>query len=194
MRVIAGCAKSRRLKVPKGLKIRPTLDKVREALFDILGNDAAVDRVLDLYAGSGSLGIEAISRGAKYCTFVDNNPKCIKAIRENLSNLGFGSRSNVLRSNVSKALRSLEKVAQRFDLVFMDPPYGEAKISLQQVAKSDILSPHCVVVVEHYKKDAMPKEAGPLRMIKASRYGDTVLSFYRRRKWEKLSILGHSIL
>lgn len=182
MRVIAGCAKSRQLKVPKGLKIRPTLDKVKEALFDILGKDAAVDRALDLYAGSGSLGIEAISRGAKCGTFVDNNPKCIKTIKENLASLGFGPKSNVLRLDASRALRSLGKVGERFGLVFIDPPYGKAKISLQQVAKSDILSPHCVVVVEHYKKDAVPNEAGPLRMIKASRYGDTVLSFYRRRK------------
>lgn len=180
MRVIAGSRKGRRLKMPKARRVRPTMDKVREAIFDILDRSVAGRRVLDLYAGSGSLGIEAISRGAKCGTFVDNNPGCIKTIKQNLASLGFEAGSKVLNLDAIRALRHLSKLGEKFDLVFIDPPYGEAKISLHRVAKSDILSPHCVVVVEHYKKEVLPKKVASLGLRKEARYGDTCLAIYRK--------------
>lgn len=180
MRVIAGYAKGRRLKMPRSADIRPTLDKVKEALFDILGEEVAEKKVLDLYAGSGSLGIEAISRGAKAAIFIDYNPESIKVVKDNLESLNFQNKAKVLRLDFSRALGYLASQGKRFDLVFLDPPYGKARKSLHLVGKSDILSAHCMVAVEHYKKEVLPEEAGTLARIKSARYGDTCLSFYRK--------------
>jgi len=167
--------------MPKARYVRPTLDKVREAIFDILNRSVAGRRVLDLYAGSGSLGIEAISRGAKIAIFIDNSPTCIKTIRENLENLGFKEKGKAIRLDAGKALRYLEQRRERFDLVFIDPPYGEARKSLRQVVSFDILLPYCVVVVEHYKKEVLPKKVVSLGLRKEARYGDTCLAFYQMK-------------
>ncbi len=166
--------------MPKARYVRPTLDKVREAIFDILNRSVAGRKVLDLYAGSGSLGIEAISRGAKIAIFIDNSPTCIKTIRENLENLGLKEKGKAIRLDAGKALRYLEQRRERFDLVFIDPPYGEARKSLRQVVSFDILSSHCVVVVEHYKKEVLPKKVASLGLRKEARYGDTCLAIYEK--------------
>jgi 16S rRNA (guanine966-N2)-methyltransferase len=179
MRVISGVAKGRRLKLPKGSNIRPTLDKIKEALFNILGQDISGKEVLELFAGSGALGIEALSRGAERVTFVDSNLGSIRVIKENLKNLNFMNRSIVLNLDVRQAISYLERKKRKFDLILADPPYGKAKIPLKNLAESDILKNHFIIVIEHYKKDSLVEEEAGLRRIKLARYGDTLLSFYK---------------
>lgn len=205
MRIIAGQFKGLTLKMPKG--IRPTSDKVREALFDILGQRVVGVGVLDLFAGSGALGLEAISRGAKKIVFVDNNPKCIKMIEQNITGLqlipnvvtsgetlrdaeetlrsktSFGTAYNLYCLDVFKAIKLFAQEKQQFDLILLDPPYYKdlAKKSLISIEQNDILTRNVLVVAEHYKKDKLPEEIGQLTLAKIKSYGDTLVSFYRRR-------------
>jgi 16S rRNA (guanine(966)-N(2))-methyltransferase RsmD len=204
MRIIAGRLRGLTLKMPRG--IRPTSDKVREALFDILAEAVISTSVLDLFAGSGALGLEAISRGAKKVTFVDNNPKCIKVIKENIANLKlktypecsdfFGNASGCRRDtsernfirhslelynlDVFKAIKLFGQRNEKFDLILLDPPYYEnlAKKSLISIEQNDILTRNALVMAEHYKKDKMPEEVGQLKLFKIKKYADTILSFY----------------
>ncbi len=178
MRIIGGTAKNRKIKVPRIHGTRPTLDNVKEALFNILGEFILDKTILDLYAGSGSLGIEALSRGAKSITLVDTNPKCISVMQDNLKNLGFSKQAVILNLKASHAIELFSSTKERFDLVILDPPYGMAKKSLNMMAKSDILTSHSFVVVEHFKKEILPEKDHDLTHKKTSRYGDTCLSLY----------------
>ena len=188
MKIIAGEFKGLTLKMPKG--IRPTSDKVREALFDILGSWVIGTSVLDLFAGSGALGLEAISRGAKQIAFVDNNPRHIKVIRENFSNLPLktylpaGKAGNLPLANfysldTFKAIKLFKEQQEKFDLILLDPPYYKelAKKSLMCIGQSDILTRNAIVVAEHYKKDKL-EDSAQLNLFKIKNYGDTILSFY----------------
>lgn len=186
MRIIAGQFKGLNLKMPRG--IRPTSDKVREALFDILGQNLYQKDVLDLFAGSGALGLEALSRGAKKVVLVDANPKCIKAIQENIAKCHITDDKlpmiNFYHLDVFKAIKLFTQEKQKFDLIFLDPPYyqGLAKKSLISIEQSDILTRNTLVVAEHYKKDILPDQTGQLSLIKIKHYGDTLLSFYGKQE------------
>ena len=202
MRIISGKYKGRTIKMPKG--IRPTQDKVRKALFDILGDIEGLS-FLELFAGSGAVGIEALSRGAKEAVFVEKDKRCIEKIKQNLSVLAF-SRSRVLALDAWVAIKQLGKAGGKLDIIFLDPPYykrkvprhyvsrsslgdsglaetGEgdslAKKTLQTLGAYDILAPNGFIVVQHFKKDKLPGESGQLVLVKEARYGDTLLSFYR---------------
>src|SRR5215216_7076393 len=124
MRVIAGNARGRRLKAPKGREVRPTADRVKEALFSLLARDLTGARVLDLFAGTGSLGIEALSRGAAQAVLVDSLAPAAKMIRENLHELGFTERATIWTAPVARTLRSMGRRGEIFDVIFLDPPYG----------------------------------------------------------------------
>jgi len=178
MRIIGGTAKNRKINLPRIHGTRPTLDNVKEALFNILGEFIQDKTLLDLYAGSGSLGIEALSRGAKSITLVDSNPKCISVIRDNLKNLGFSKQAVVLNLKAEGAIELFTCTKERFDLVILDPPYGMAKKSLNMLAKSDILKSRSFTVVEHFKKEMLPEKDCDLTHKRTARYGDTCLSFY----------------
>ena len=181
MRVISGIAKNRRLKFPRGPNIRPTLDNVKEALFSILGEYTAGKETLDLFTGSGALGIEALSRGAKKVTFIDNDPRCTCIVKENLESLNFTNKAIVLTLDAREAIKYLESKNKKFDLVLADPPYSTANIFLKILAESDILKNCFVAVIEHHKKDILAGEYAGLIRSKLARYGDTMLSFYKRR-------------
>ncbi|MFA5085620.1 MAG: 16S rRNA (guanine(966)-N(2))-methyltransferase RsmD [Candidatus Omnitrophota bacterium] len=185
MRIIGGEYKSRSISMPRGVEIRPTQDKVREALFNILG-DITGRRALELFAGSGAFGIEAISRGAVSVTFVDNNFRCVQTIKSNLESLGITkSKYSVIKGN---ALTMPEKFLGRgqefgkFDIVFLDPPYyrGMAKKCLINIDSYDIVSPVGLVIVEHSKKDALYAELERFVFVDERRYGDTVITIYKR--------------
>jgi 16S rRNA (guanine(966)-N(2))-methyltransferase RsmD len=168
--------------MPKGVDIRPTQDKVRGAIFNILAARMAGASVLDLYAGSGAFGLEALSRDARRAVFVDNNPICINTIRFNLMGLGIElRRAEVIRSDAIKALKALDSSGERFDLVFMDPPYHKAiaKKCLLKINAYDILAPNNLIVVEHHKKDELVLASG-LLSIDERRYGDIVVSFFKK--------------
>lgn len=182
MRIIGGEYRSRVLEMPKGAEIRPTQDRVREAIFNILG-DIAGKSVLDLYAGSGAFGLEAISRGAGHATFVDNNSRCLAAIEQNVEMLAMPeSKYDIVRGSVSIVLSRLEKDGDRFDIIFMDPPYHKdlAKKCLINIDYYDILSEFGLIVVEHFKKDSLETDLNTLEKITERKYGDTSVTIYRK--------------
>ncbi|MDP2912458.1 MAG: 16S rRNA (guanine(966)-N(2))-methyltransferase RsmD [Candidatus Omnitrophota bacterium] len=182
MRVIGGEYRSRLIAMPKGAVIRPTQDKVRESIFNIL-QDVSGKMVLELFAGSGALGIEAISRGATHATFIDNNSKCIEAIKANLKSLAMDNcQYDILRADALRALPNIKKEGKNFDLVFMDPPYykGTTKKCLILIDSYDILSRIGLVVVEHHRKDDLPLDLKTIKIEKVRRYGDTVITIFHK--------------
>ena len=180
MRVIGGNAKGRRLKVPKGQAVRPTSDRVKEALFNILPHDLSGIRLLDLFAGTGNVSIEAISRGAAEVILIDSSEKSGKVIRENLRSVGFTDRANVRIAPVSRALRLLARRGESFDMIFLDPPYQRnwVKVCLEAIAGGNLLRASGIVVVEHSAREQPKAEYGPLVLKDQRKYGDTWLSFF----------------
>lgn len=181
LRVIGGEAKGRKLNILKGKAVRPTADRVKEALFNILRGKIIGAEVLDLFAGVGSLGIEALSRGAKRAVFVDKRAAGAGIIRKNLARLHFHDRAEVYQKEVSPTVRWLAQRGREFNLVFIDPPYGSdlAEKTLRNLTESSIVEEEGIVVVEHHRKGIMPGEVGGLKLIRDERYGDTSLSFYK---------------
>lgn len=182
MRIIGGEFRSRLIAMPKGADIRPTQDKVRQAVFNLLA-DVNGKRVLELFAGSGAFGIEAISRGASYAAFVDNDFRCTETIRKNLESLRIASDYyDIVRANALSVFPRIEKERAKFDVVFIDPPYhlGMAKKCLISVDSCDILSPDSRVLVEHFKKDSLAADLKSIIPEKERRYGDTVITIFRK--------------
>ena len=182
MRVIAGTSKGRRLKVPRGKGVRPTSDYLREALFGILGASVRGARLLDLYAGSGAVGIEALSRGGGEVVFLEQDPVCLRVLRQNVEAAGSGQR-RVVAGDVLRLLPRLIRQGESFDIIFLDPPYGSrlARRTLDVVASGDLVRTGGVVIVEHFAKDPLPPQIGHLRRVREKVHGQTVLSFYERR-------------
>lgn len=170
VRIIAGEFKSRRLVAPEGDQTRPTPDRLREALFSALGDRVEDTVFLDAYAGSGSVGIEALSRGAKRAIFVEKHPKALVALRANLASLGLVHRATVITTAVSRALPN-----QPADIIFLDPPYDrESEYSLAMEA-----IPECkLLLVQHSIRLTLPEVSGELRRVRQMRQGDNVVSFY----------------
>lgn len=164
--------------MPKG--IRPTQGLVRKALFDILG-DIEGASFLELFAGSGAVGFEALSRGAQDLTLIEYNRDCLLAIRKNIESLKLKA-CDLYPKEAAEAVKSLAKDRRKFDIIFLDPPYylDLAKKTLQTLSAYDILAPNGFLVVQHFKKDILPGEIGSLAVFKQAKYGDTVLSFYKK--------------
>jgi 16S rRNA (guanine(966)-N(2))-methyltransferase RsmD len=186
MRVIAGIYRRRILKSLKGLAMRPTSDRLRETLFNVLGPSVAGSRFIDLFAGTGAIGIEALSRGATDVVFIENHPPAVALIRRNLASLHIRSGATVLASD---ALRALEKLTSRlrgepagYDFVFLDPPYAAAKDYarvLEFIGSANLLASSGIVVAEHRRSFELPEEIGSLRCYRVLKQGDAALSFYR---------------
>lgn len=176
MRVISGSCKGRRLAAPKSKSIRPALDQVKEAIFNILF-DVEGKTVLDLFAGTGSMGIEALSRGAAHCVFVDSSREATALIRENLQRCGLGENAAVFAKNVSVAIEVLGRREEKFDLIFVDPPYLKSLVNptLEKIADYEILAPDGVIVIEHHPKEPITPPAG-LRVSDARKYGQTLIT------------------
>jgi 16S rRNA (guanine966-N2)-methyltransferase len=179
MRIIAGAFKGRRLAPVKG-RIRPTSAKVREAVFSILGLAVGGLKVLDLFAGTGALGIEALSRGAAAAVFVEDHPESLKVLRRNLEDLDLAGRTTVCPLPVTAALKKLAGQGESFGLAFLDPPYGggEAVMALTVLAELPLLRPGARVVVEHSRRESLPEVWGALTRLTVRRYGDTQVAFY----------------
>ena len=178
MRIIAGIARGRPLRAPRGTNTRPTSDRVREALFSILGPANQDATVLDLFAGAGTLGLEALSRGAKAAVFVEKERSALISLRQNVELLGFASQSRVIASDVFRAQTSLSALGP-YSWVFLDPPYA-AEVSLRAIEMvcELPLTDDVVVVAEHDKHHALPDEVGFLVRTDARRYGDTEISLF----------------
>lgn len=183
MRVIAGSARGLRLKTLKEPDVRPTSDRIRESIFGILGAQVMDSQFLDLYAGIGSVGIEALSRGARMAVFVDRDPRCISAILTNLDVTHLRERAEVYRNEVSDAVRILKKRGYGFDIVFLDPPYASrlAGETVMMLDKSGLVRGGGLVVAEHSRREEMPQELVTLEGVRLVVYGDTTVSFYRVR-------------
>jgi len=180
VRVISGKVKGRILKVPKG-KIRPLSDQAKEALFNILAGRMEGISFLDLFAGSGSVGIEALSRGARLSIFVEVDRRSVAVIRENLTDLSLFDRAEVFALEVRRALKILNKKQAKFDIIFIGAPYGSPILSqtLKLLGKADLLKEGGIVVAEHRFKQLVDEEFDLLIRFRQERYGDTMFSFYK---------------
>jgi 16S rRNA (guanine(966)-N(2))-methyltransferase RsmD len=188
MRIIGGRLGGRLLLEPTPqIKrfLRPMREAVRAALFDILNDSVTEARFLDLFAGTGSIGLEALSRGARACVFVDSSEQACQIIRENLKNLDLERCASVYQLDALKAVEMFHRQGQRFDLVFIGPPYGKglAHKTLAHIAAHPILSPGALVVTEIFKKEKVQAEYSLLKSFDGRTYGDNHLRFYR---WEAL--------
>ena len=179
MRIIAGNNKGHSLKTVGGMATRPTQDRVKEALFNIIGDHVEHARVLDLYAGTGSLGLESMSRGAISATFVDFSKNATTVLEANMAALRVKD-CRILGIPVEKALRKLAVTNESFDLIFMDPPYGRNLVihTLEMVFDLGIAARNARVVAEHESKYEPPKEIGDWFRIDLRKYGDTGISIY----------------
>lgn len=180
MRVIAGTFKGRRLQAPTWTGLRPTSDKLRETLFNILGPRVADARVLDGFAGTGALGIEAASRGAAAVTFVERDRRAVALLERNLSRCGLGGGCAIIRADfVEAAYRTLPAAA--FDLVLIDPPYDEADLERVLAAAAPLVVEDGLLVLEHARRRETPVAAASLTRVRMALSGDSALSIYQRR-------------
>jgi 16S rRNA (guanine(966)-N(2))-methyltransferase RsmD len=183
MRVLAGELKGRPLVTPRGRTTRPTADQVRIACLDTLMPCLARGPFLDLFAGAGTVGIEALSRGAPSAVFVEQEARALRALRENLERLDLLARARVVRDDAARAVDALAARGSRFAVVFLDPPYESPRsaAALERVAAGGCLLPDAVVVLQHASKAPPPAAPGVLRAWKARKFGETTLTFFRAR-------------
>ena len=180
MWIIAGDARGRKIEAPEGRDTRPTLDRVRENLFNMLQGEIAGSRVLDLFAGSGAIGIEALSRGARHAVFVENSRKALQVIKDNIHFTKFEDESDLILSDAVSYVRGLRVVD--FDVIFIDPPYDSGLYDevLQAINSFDILSEGGIIVVEARRETPLPDMKAPYRKIKEYRYGKVKICIYTR--------------
>lgn len=181
VRIIAGTSRGKRLQAVKGIGIRPTSNRLRESVFNILSPIVAGSCVLDLFAGTGALGLEALSRGAERAVFVDNHRTSIAAVKANVTACGFSDRASVLLWDVVKNLRCLHHVNPAFDLVFMDPPYGRQSVvpTLRNLSESGCLKHEAIVVIEHSRQEEIPLETLDFSVSDRRKYRKSLVSFLR---------------
>ena len=179
MRVITGSARGAKLKTLEGLATRPTSDRVKEAVFNIIQFEVEGRRVLDLFAGSGQLAIEALSRGASYAVLVDQNADSGKVIKDNLKKTKFDQQASVFQSDY---LRFLSTTRETFDIIFLDPPYAEKFLenALRKISEIDILSEGGIIVCERSREKVLPATVGDLICSKDYNYGKTAVNLYTR--------------
>lgn len=179
MRIITGKARGFKLKAPQGLDVRPTSDRVKESVFNILAGHIEQAEVLDLFAGTGNLGLEALSRGAKSAVFVDCAINSLSIIKENALHTCLGERAEYIRSDAVKAIGRLYHAGRKFDLIFCDPPYNKGHISavITKLEQNLLLKPGGIVIVEHSKHESITTQENLLRMVRTEKYGETMITF-----------------
>lgn len=178
MRIIAGALKGRRLDAPDWPGLRPTSDRLRETLFNVLAPRIAGARFLDAYAGTGAVGIEALSRGAAHVTFVERDRRAQALIQTNLDRCAIENRYAIIRAGFSS---DGKRSAERFDVLFLDPPYGSAELAVALDTAAPLVAGDALLVIEHAKRDAAPGQVSGLELTRDLVQGDSVLSFYRVR-------------
>lgn len=188
MRIIGGLAKGRRLRSLKGTAFRPTMDKVRESVFSILGPRVEGSRFLDIYAGVGTAGLEALSRGATEATFVESHRPAGKLIQENAELCGFGKQARVIMAQAAQALARLRRESQAFDIVFADPPYGSGEVGavMSRLGQwPEMVAEGGVLVLQRSRFEDPGETAGGLVRVRSVRFGETVVDYYRRKGSER---------
>ena len=179
MRIISGSKRGKKLTALEGMQVRPTTDRVKEALFDILQFSVEDSRFLDLFAGSGQVGLEALSRGAAETVFVDVLKDSIRVVEKNLSSTGFLDRARVVQADFAAFLR---REREPFDIAFLDPPYETGLLQEALPLTAEHMTPGGVIFCEHPVREVLPEEAGEFRKSKEYRYGKIALTAYRRPK------------
>lgn len=184
MRVITGLARGHALKAPKGENTRPTSDKVKESIFNIMGLIDESSIVLDLFSGSGAVGIEFLSRGAKQCYFIDSDANSIKIIKENLKKTKLEKQALIYKNQVDKAIKVLGSRKLKFDYIFLDPPYNKelVKSTLEKINCEKLLNCEGLIIIEHETKLVLEDKYCELVKIDYRKYGDTSVSFYRKEE------------
>lgn len=177
MRVIAGEYKGRRLESPQDYSVRPTTDKVKEALFSILSEKIWGSRVLDLFSGTGNLGIEALSRGAELCVFGDNSRESLRMIKSNIAHCRAENGARVIPGDFKKILMNLD---EKFDIILLDPPYGKGFLQpcFELIGEKKLLSEDGIIVAEHRREEVLPEEFCGFHKVKERKYGVIMLSIY----------------
>ena len=195
MKVIGGAARGRKLKVPKGLAVRPTSARVKESLFNILPHDFTGLRVLDLFAGTGNVSIEALSRGASAAVLIDESTRSAAVIRENLTRLDLDRRAQLWVAPVARSLRKLDKTGEKFDLIFLDPPYDKGLVAttLRDIGKSSF-STLPVSSSSNTAREEIKPSYGNLMLNDRRHYGDTCLSFFQQQKTPNQAVQGQHIM
>jgi len=180
LKIIAGKYKGFKLKQFEGKEIRPTPGKVREAVFDILGTDTINSDFLDLFAGTGAMGIEAFSRGARSVTFVDKNKRAIDLIKSNLTKIYCSDFSNIIKSNYLNALGKMETVQKTYDIIFIDPPYKQdcALKVMMNIDKSQIIKENSIILLQHHVDEKIGSNFKNMVLTKEKKYGSTIVSIF----------------
>lgn len=181
LRVISGKARGLKLNAPKNDDVRPTTDRVKESLFNIINPYIMDSEILDLFAGTGSLGIECLSRGANKCVFIDNSKESINIVKSNIKKARVENESIVMNLDFKSAIKSLALKNQRFDVIFMDPPYYKNMFNdaLSEIDNNNILKEDGIIIVEHDTKDKFPDDIGRLYKSREKKYGNTTITFYK---------------
>ncbi|MBP2642195.1 MAG: methyltransferase [Firmicutes bacterium] len=184
MRVITGSRRGLKLKTPKGLDIRPTSDRVKESVFNIIGNRVIGTTVLDLFAGTGNLGIEALSRGAEKVIFTDQSSTSLNLTKANVSLAKFMDRAEFYRMGAVSAMETFAKKGIKFDLIFCDPPYNQGLVMLvlKKLDEASLLSSDGLIVMEHSGHEPIVSDFSELYEARVERYGETVISFLCKHK------------
>ena len=183
MRIIGGEYRGRKIKSPPFDTVRPTKDRVREAVFSIIAEKVPGSSALDLFSGSGAYGLEALSRGAKECVFIEKDPKCADVLKENITLLRLGNSSEIMTMDVLESMKPLKDGDKKFDIIFSDPPYNYNinKKLLIMIYQYDILKPSGALVVEHSPKEEIPRAEGDISIYKQKTYGDTSISVFLKQ-------------
>lgn len=181
MRVISGKVRGLKLNTPKNEDVRPTTDRVKESLFNMISPYIMDSNVLDLFAGTGSLGIECLSRGAQRCVFVDVSKESISIIKSNITKARVENESIVLNLDFKDAISKLKVQKNKFDVIFMDPPYYKNMFidALEKIDNADLLEEEGIIVIEHDSKENFPEKIERLEKHKVKKYGNTTLTFYK---------------
>jgi len=181
MRIITGKARGLKLTTPKNMDVRPTSDRVKESLFNIIGTKIVGTHILDLFAGTGNLGLEAWSRGADKVIFIDESQASLQLVRTNIAKAKAEKETTVIKGNAVKVIADLAARGEKFDFIFCDPPYNKglpAQI-IEQVAKYDIVIAGGYLIVEHSQHESITELPINLEIIRSEKYGETLISFLR---------------
>ncbi len=179
MRIIGGTLKGKKLVPLRGMAIRPTADRTREAIFNIIGTKIDGAQVLDLFAGTGAFGLEALSRNSAQAVFIDHDAGAIKTIEKNITACGMQDRAQVIRWDITRNLKCLGSASLAFDIVFMDPPYNRNAVlpTLRHLSQGEVLNPGAAVIVEHSPSEVISEKSEGFTLINQRRYGKTLVSF-----------------
>lgn len=182
MRIIAGEAKGKRLKCRKGTDTRPTQDSIKESLFSIITPYITDSRFLDLFSGTGNIALEALSRGAKRAVMIEKDQEALKYIIKNINNLGYENRSRAYKNEVLRAIEILGRKGEKFDIIFMDPPYKDEVCErvMRAVSKAGLLADNGLIICEHHMYEDMSEEVGEFKKTDERKYGKKVVTFYTR--------------